>query len=126
MKVYVYENMIGKVFDNVVQVDDEVHFYNNGDLMFKLFHEQDCCENVYIESIVGDLNDLTNNPITLAEVVYKNNHDQEDLDDCYDLFQTWSFFKFATVKGYADIRFFGSSNGYYSETADLKEYSNED
>lgn len=109
-------DLINQTFTKVYKKDDSIIFErydNNGKLVgYKLYHEQDCCENVYIESIVGDLSDLENTPILKAseESSYGNtNYGSE----------TWTFYKFATIQGYVDIRFYGESNGYYSESVDI-------
>lgn len=119
--VTVYEQLIGKTFDKVYQNDDAIYFEQNGEVLYKLAHSQDCCEHVYIESIVGDLNDLTGQPLYIAEVVYQDASEEENSDGYLPDSATWSFFKFATIKGYVDVRFYGESNGYYSETAELFE-----
>lgn len=87
---------------------------------FKMHHEQDCCENVSIDSVVGDISDLIGVPILLAEesegeLPPKNEFGYTD-ESC-----TWTFYKLGTVKGYVDIRWYGSSNGYYSEHVDFEE-----
>lgn len=121
MSVTVYKQLIGKTFDKVYQDGDVICFEKDGEVLYKLAHSQDCCEHAYIESIVGDLNDLTGQPLYIAEVVYQDASEEENSDGFYDDSATWSFFKFATIKGYVDVRFYGSSNGYHSETAGLFE-----
>jgi len=102
--------------------NEEILFETVDGDIYRMFHSQDCCESVYIESIVGDLEDLVGEEILVAEAnenlfdILKNAGKEEDnCDESY----TWTFYKFATRKGYVDIRWYGSSNGYYSESVDF-------
>lgn len=112
-KTVEFNELLGKVFKSVSNIDNyEIKFVTEDDQTYRMLHMQDCCEHVYVESIVGDLNDLVGNPILLAEEVSEN-------DDNASESGTWTFYKLATIKGYVDIRWYGSSNGYYSESVTL-------
>ena len=111
--------MLGKTF---VQVTGAV---GNFDLLFEtangerfmFSHQQDCCERVDINDIVGDLEDLVGEPLLLAEEV--QGETPVDFNEREYESVTWTFYKFATRKGYVDVRWLGESNGYYSEGVDL-------
>jgi len=111
------ENMIGKVFTSVTQ-DGETMTFANDKEVFTFLHYQDCCESVSIEDIVGDLSDLEGEPLLIAEEV--SGEIPEAREDEYIESRTWTFYKFATRKGYVDVRWLGESNGYYSESVDLE------
>lgn len=97
------------------QNSDSIRFESATGEFFVMMHDQDCCESVYIDDVVGDLQDLVGAPILMADE--STNHDNPKYPE-EDSF-TWTFFRFATVKGYATVRWYGSSNGYYGESASL-------
>jgi hypothetical protein len=81
-----------------------------------MFHWQDCCESVVIDDINGDLNNLIGTPIEMAEECTNSNNPQNEWDESF----TWTFYKLATVKGYVNIKWYGCSNGYYSESVSFE------
>lgn len=96
----------------------EMLFIMESGRKFKFYHDQDCCESVYVNDIVGDLNDLVGVPLLQAEEARsKENPPQDSSPDSF----TWTFYKFATIKGSVTVRWFGESNGYYSESVELEE-----
>jgi hypothetical protein len=108
-------DMVGKVFTSVTQDGGEMVFANETE-RFRFFHYQDCCESVHIDDIVGDLSDLVGEPLLMAEEV---SGEAPVLDDYHDVVE-WTFYKFATRKGYVDVRWMGESNGYYSTSVDME------
>lgn len=111
-------DMVGKVFTSVTNNGTELIFENNTE-RYVFFHSQDCCEYVRIEDIVGDLSDLEGVPLLKAEETNNLFDLLKSIDKELSESGTWTFYKFATIKGYVDVRWLGESNGYYSESVDL-------
>ena len=132
-----FADLEGRTLTSVERVgddDNELVFTTDTGHVFRQYHQRACCEDVYIESIVGDLHDLVGSPIIIAEEVRDPGlapipkQQPEDWwdDDGDNPFNpipesySWTFYKLATIKGYVDIRWYGTSNGCYSERATLE------
>ena len=115
--------LVGLTFASVENHGCAIEFKTEDGRRFLMHHEQDCCESVCVDDIAGDLQDLVDSPILLAEEV--DGQAPSDFDPSGYESYTWTFYKLATRKGYVDIRWFGYSNGYYSERADLVEVLSE-
>lgn len=121
MNVNVINSLIGSTLvavDGQIN-DDELSFITRDGREVIFYHDQDCCESVYIQDIIGDTNDLIGYPLLLAEEV-TNCPDPSDVQPNTCESYTWTFYRFATVKGHVTVRWFGSSNGYYSEGVSMR------
>lgn len=109
-------DFVGKTFACVEKDgDDRIVFGENNGERFIMEHMQDCCESVFIEDVCGEFVDLVGSPILVAEEVSCDKGPLTDYDESY----TWTFYKFSTIKGSVTIRWYGTSNGYYSESVDV-------
>ena len=103
---------VGNTIIKIDRSEDELQFTFSNGMELKMYHEQDCCESVTIEDICGDLDDLLNSPVTVAEE--RTNSDPNASESA-----TWTFYYISTNKGSVTIRWYGASNGYYSEGISL-------
>ena len=119
MKKREINELVGKTLRSIEYNEDtdELEFHTTDEERYLLFHDKDCCEYVYLEDIIGDLADLIGPPIIIARED-TNAEDPGKLPDSDDSY-TWTFYNIATIKGHVTLRWYGSSNGYYSESVDF-------
>jgi hypothetical protein len=118
-----FSDLQGKTLRRVEQVDDDrIEFEDTEGKKYALYHSQDCCENVVVESITGELADLIGTPILLAEEAESNDNPPDYKPEYYQPeSQTWTFYKLRTIKGSVDLRWHGTSSGLYSEKVNFAE-----
>jgi hypothetical protein len=117
------EQMLGETITSIINDTEnrELKFQTADGQVITMYHEQDCCEDVELYDIDGDLDDLLDSPIVMSEAVENDANEGKDEDDndyYYDS-ATWTFYKFGTNKGSVTLRWLGVSNGYYSESVNL-------
>lgn len=112
-----FEDLKDLIFTSVEGLyvgSEKVIFTTDSGDKYTMEHLQDCCEYVRITDVEGDVTDLLFSPILFAEESSNSAEDSESYESA-----TWTFYKLATVKGWLDIRWLGTSNGYYSESVSI-------
>jgi hypothetical protein len=110
----------GKTLVKIEQLNDELQFITFFGDVYRMHHEQDCCESVVLEEIVGDLDDLIAHPLLVAEEVSNAELPPQGDPEYEPESYTWTFYKLSTIKGSVTLRWYGSSNGYYSERVNFE------
>lgn len=117
-----FSDLVGKTLVSIGGLEkdsEEVVLTCSDGRVYKMYHWESCCEHVSVEDICGDIEDILNSEILVAEEVYNS----EDPPKCeFEESYTWTYYKIDTVKGGVTIRWYGSSNGYYSEEVSFIEY----
>lgn len=110
------EKLNGLTIESITGLEkdsDEVTFKTVCGRVFKMNHAQDCCEQVYIDDVCGDVADIIDSVVVQAE-------SRESEADVFES-GTWTFYDIWTAKGSVNIKWLGESNGYYSEDVDFYE-----
>ena len=139
------EVLEGKILTKIIRMQDPdtLIFNTTCGESFRMYHDQDCCESVWIEDICGDLDDLLHTPMVQA---FEKTSTKEEINliPCYkkqainrllsiidntdhvlDDSVTYTFYTLTTIKGTVTIRWCGTSNGYYSESVNFERTNDE-
>lgn len=77
------------------------------------YHQQDCCESVWLNDFEFSGLSWVGAKVLSAEIA--TNESVSDYNST-----TWTFYKINTDKGELFMRWCGESNGYYSESVDFE------
>ena len=115
--------LLGKTITEIRQTRDRyISIHTSDGKSYRMFHAQECCESVTIHDIQGDLQALVGSPIVKAR---EKTSDKFPADVERSQWQvedfTWTTYFFETATAKVRIRWFGESNGYYSETVQIEE-----
>jgi hypothetical protein len=114
----------GKIISSVDGLEkgsDVAYMHCEDGKSYMMFHNQNCCESVDIDDVEGNIEDILNSPILLAEEVISGDNPKPLAFEYQPDSWTWTFYKLSTIKGSITIKWFGCSNGYYSESVDFEE-----
>lgn len=114
--------LIGQTISALDNTSEEINFATVEGKRYRMYHDQDCCESVTVESIKGELTDLIGvRVVSVNEEISADKPADAPRPECEDSSATWTTFTIVTEKGTVVIRWYGTSNGYYSESVSFVE-----
>jgi hypothetical protein len=117
------ERLVGETLVAIDQDDksSEILLTTASGRQFRIVHHDDCCESVHIEGTDGEWSSL------IGKVIESASHEEESADGTLDEYgysyesATKTTITFKVNDATVVSRWFGSSNGYYSESVNVDE-----
>ena len=109
MQYKTIEELEGQTITLIEQGESDVIIETKEGKRYRMYHEQNCCEAVYVDEVKGSFSDVYGSPVIAA--CEEIGHDTHDYGTC-----TLTTFHLITDNGELSIKWNGSSNGYYSES----------
>lgn len=123
MEVNTYTEFSGKIIEEIrgcKKHSNEVTIKFTDGTSLKFYHQQNCCETVLLEDFDTAPEHLINtNIISIEERKYLDSENAvKPLNDLAESY-TWTFYIIKTSKFTMWMRWYGESNGWYSEEVDI-------
>ena len=109
------DKLVGKVFVSyeICQYKEFIKFFDCEGNCYIFYHDIECCEQVYIDDICGDLDDLLFTAILKSEMISSEmSEDELNQKEAYNEWGEWYFYKLDTIKGGVTLRWCGISTNY--------------
>ena len=115
------DSLVGEVVEHVDIGNNETLLTFASGRRVRIDHDQDCCESVWLLDSSGDVAKIVGKP--LIEVTSEESSgDNVDIGKEFkDDSSTLTTIRFACADEVVILRWFGTSNGYYSESVDFRE-----
>lgn len=125
MYTYKYHDAValrGKTITAITQIGgNRIEITTDDGKRYAMLHDQDCCESVTIYDITGDLQSLVGAPLVVSHEEADSEWPADVARQEYTESFTWTRYFLETATAKVRIRWFGESNGYYSESVQIEE-----
>lgn len=110
------QSLVGEVltYIDIDETSDQIMLTTKSGRSVMIYHQQDCCESVRIESTEGDWGNL------IGKVIVSASDNAERSETMFGT-ETKTELRFVVDGSTVISRWIGESNGYYSESVDFKE-----
>ena len=121
-----FKKMVGEIISEItLKTDDnnyeQLIFKTESGKIFKMFHENDCCEIVYLEDVIGGrLTDLLGETVVDVDIKTNSVKNNKNTEEYEYYFYEYYFYEIKTNVNTITLRWYGESD-YYSAYVDFEE-----